>query len=374
MKMPIKLHLTVLLVALVCHSQAALAQEKGKFYGNLSYHAVEGKERVVKLITPFSFKDPRGKIWVAPAGAEVDGATIPPSLWSIVGAPFTGKYREASVIHDYYCWSKSESWQDTHKVFYEGMIANGVSETKAYQMYMAVYWQGPRWIRADQNKNNSEVISGTALQVKYQDIDIVKFTSQPGMNLEKIEAYIDKALEISDIKALQRKLVQSEDCSVVVASIDGVDKSTALCQLNKANKKLLAKRNLKILIGDVETLLSANNQFLIPEIDNYITNPSEKNWKLVTEATDKVRDIVNLTMLSLIQHDEDLKNAAGDGASGEFLTAGRLKQLLSQRSVMLEMNVTDAPHPGKDLKQWKLVYLELLKRLGEQLKTLQTRL
>jgi len=56
------------------------------------------------------------------------------SIWSIIGAPFTGRYREASVVHDYYCDTKSERWQDTHRVFYDGMRANGVDAATAKLM------------------------------------------------------------------------------------------------------------------------------------------------------------------------------------------------------------------------------------------------
>jgi Protein of unknown function (DUF1353) len=44
-----------------------------------------------------------------PAGAIVGGASIPQVFWSIIGGPFEDKYREASVIHDYYCEQKSDT-------------------------------------------------------------------------------------------------------------------------------------------------------------------------------------------------------------------------------------------------------------------------
>ena len=80
-----------------------------------------------------------------PAGVLVDGASIPSVFWSIIGAPFTGKYREASVIHDHYCETKSRHWKAVHRVFLDGMLASGVNDYQAKLMYLAVYRFGPRW-------------------------------------------------------------------------------------------------------------------------------------------------------------------------------------------------------------------------------------
>jgi hypothetical protein len=89
--------------------------------------------------------DPKGKKWDAPKGVTVNGASIPQAFWSIIGGPWDGKYREASVIHDYYCDTRSEPWQDVHRTFYTAMRANGVEEVRAKMMYAAVYRFGPRW-------------------------------------------------------------------------------------------------------------------------------------------------------------------------------------------------------------------------------------
>jgi hypothetical protein len=48
----------------------------------------------------FFFIDAQGKKWSAPKGSCLNGATIPKALWSTVGAPYSGCYRRASVVHD----------------------------------------------------------------------------------------------------------------------------------------------------------------------------------------------------------------------------------------------------------------------------------
>jgi hypothetical protein len=58
------------------------------------------EDRGMRLLKAFSFEDPDSKKWPAPTGSVVDGASIPRALWTIVGSPYTGDYRRASVVHD----------------------------------------------------------------------------------------------------------------------------------------------------------------------------------------------------------------------------------------------------------------------------------
>src|SRR6266487_89769 len=56
--------------------------------------------RTMTLLTELRYTDPNGNTWIAPIGSIVDGASIPRYLWSFMGGPFEGKYRNASVLHD----------------------------------------------------------------------------------------------------------------------------------------------------------------------------------------------------------------------------------------------------------------------------------
>src|SRR5262245_19425098 len=56
--------------------------------------------RTMTLLGELRYTDPHGEEWIAPIGSIVDGASIPRYLWSIMGGPFEGKYRNASVLHD----------------------------------------------------------------------------------------------------------------------------------------------------------------------------------------------------------------------------------------------------------------------------------
>jgi hypothetical protein len=101
--------------------------------------------RNVKLLADLIFYDPQETRWSVPAGAVVDGASIPSVFWPVIGGPFEGKYRDASIIHDWFCDKRTRTWQATHRVFYDGMLVSGVSQRKAKVMYFAVRWRGPRW-------------------------------------------------------------------------------------------------------------------------------------------------------------------------------------------------------------------------------------
>ncbi len=101
--------------------------------------------REMRLLRDFRYEDPDGVVWTAGGGEAVDGATIPRVFWSIVGGPFEGRYRYASVVHDTECRSKAHRWRSVHRMFHRGCRAGGVSPGQALLLYAAVYLFGPRW-------------------------------------------------------------------------------------------------------------------------------------------------------------------------------------------------------------------------------------
>src|SRR5262245_55475397 len=101
--------------------------------------------RLMRLQEPFEYIDPNNRRWPVPAGITVDGASIPQVFWSLIGGPFEGLYRSASVIHDYYCVRRTRAFLQVHRVFYDGMLTSGVDGSRAWLMYQAVANFGPRW-------------------------------------------------------------------------------------------------------------------------------------------------------------------------------------------------------------------------------------
>jgi hypothetical protein len=101
--------------------------------------------RRFSLLHDFNYIDKTRRMWEAPTGLIVDGASIPMPFWSVIGGPFEGLYREASVVHDAGCCAETKPWKDVHHMFYDAMRCSGVGWVKANTMFFAVWWCGPRW-------------------------------------------------------------------------------------------------------------------------------------------------------------------------------------------------------------------------------------
>lgn len=111
-----------------------MAANFGRFKGDvIALWLPDGRN--MQLTQRFAYVDPRGKEWVAPKDSVVNGASIPGSLWSVVGGPFEGQYRTASVVHDVGCEEMTSKWEDVHLMFYEACRCGGVSVGKAKTMY-----------------------------------------------------------------------------------------------------------------------------------------------------------------------------------------------------------------------------------------------
>lgn len=155
------IHRLSLLILIVLFSATAgfhaAAQDYGSFKGEFIVKWLSDG-RNMQLLSEVVYTSPDGKTWTAPKGTITDGASIPKALWSIIGAPFSGKYRNAAVIHDYYCEIQTRSWRNAHLAFYVASRAAGVSSIKAKVMYYAVYRFGPRWDNARAAGDDSSII------------------------------------------------------------------------------------------------------------------------------------------------------------------------------------------------------------------------
>ena len=101
--------------------------------------------RGMRLGAPVDFTCSKGLRWHAPEGAVIDGASIPRFLWRVIGSPYCGRYRAASVIHDVYCVSKARPSKEAHRAFYEMMLASGMGRCSALVLWLAVRCFGPRF-------------------------------------------------------------------------------------------------------------------------------------------------------------------------------------------------------------------------------------
>lgn len=132
--------------ALICGCAAPPEGAWGRYKGNIRVEMLDDG-RGMRLLEDFAYHDAHGNKWRAPKGAVIDGASIPKAFWSVIGGPFEGRYRAASIIHDVYCAEETHTaeWEDVHRMFYRAMRCSGVEDSRAKLMYWAVYRFGPRW-------------------------------------------------------------------------------------------------------------------------------------------------------------------------------------------------------------------------------------
>lgn len=116
-----------------------------QFSGPVSVTWSEDSPRDMQLLKDVTFTDSGGKIWRALQGSIINGASIPRFFWPLIGSPFVGFYRRATVLHDVYCDNHLRPAQDVHNMFFEAMISDGVPENKALKIFNAVDKFGPRW-------------------------------------------------------------------------------------------------------------------------------------------------------------------------------------------------------------------------------------
>src|SRR6516162_3729006 len=87
-------YFVVSVVAALFFSAGAFAAD-GSFKGDVVAQWLD-PDRSMKLTQDFGYIDPSGRPWEVPVGTIVDGASIPRIFWTLVGAPYSGKYRKAS--------------------------------------------------------------------------------------------------------------------------------------------------------------------------------------------------------------------------------------------------------------------------------------
>jgi Protein of unknown function (DUF1353) len=127
------------------NAAAARQQPRWGYYSGNVEARWENDGRTMTLLSELRYVDPDGVLWTAPAGSVVDGASIPRSLWSFMGGPFDGKYRNASVLHDVAYDQHIRPWQQCDRMFYNAMRCSGVSAVEAKTMYFALYKFGRHW-------------------------------------------------------------------------------------------------------------------------------------------------------------------------------------------------------------------------------------
>ncbi|MCB1503984.1 MAG: DUF1353 domain-containing protein [Hyphomicrobiaceae bacterium] len=96
--------------------------------------------REARLLEDFEYIDSAGRSWKVPAGYVTDGASIPYGAWSSGIGPYDGPYRDAAVLHDYYCEHKGlgRTWREVQDMFLDASLSRGTSEFTAKVLYAGV--------------------------------------------------------------------------------------------------------------------------------------------------------------------------------------------------------------------------------------------
>ncbi len=112
----------------------------GLFSGNpkTEWLSDKGSDRDMRVLEAFWYIDPAGRRWDAPAGTIINGASIPRTLWSTVGSPYTGDYRRAALVHDAAVGKEGMVRADADTMFYFACLAGGCSLVQAKMLYAGV--------------------------------------------------------------------------------------------------------------------------------------------------------------------------------------------------------------------------------------------
>lgn len=81
-------------------------------------------------------EDVQYRSYVVPKGFISDGATVPKLFWSVF--PPVDIYFKSCILHDWLVTKTAMKWKDAADVFYESLLDDGVSKTKALIMSRAV--------------------------------------------------------------------------------------------------------------------------------------------------------------------------------------------------------------------------------------------
>jgi hypothetical protein len=357
------------LLAAAAIPEALRAQEQfGSFEGDLVVKVLDDG-RKVRLAHPFAFKDPAGKLWSVPTGAVVDGASIPEAFWSFIGGPFEGKYREASVIHDHYCVEQTETWENVHLAFYNGMRANGVGPVQAKIMYGAVYNFGPRWLEVRPGERGT-LISGRPILLEEAKKAIIKFITDNDPSIEEIREVSAKLAQVESISQLEQLLFENANCTAILtdASVEpDVKRTLVLCGLSKASKKHAALKNLRTLVAHLRELLRTQRAFLLPKIEAYVASPSPDKWSEIQQWSRNVHGLIKLGIRSVLDVEDDTATTMAPPVDNVF-------NILNMRAAMISPILSGPPKSKDEMQRWTSQYLQLVRALEGKLSNLEKHL
>ncbi|HEY0626900.1 MAG TPA: DUF1353 domain-containing protein [Allosphingosinicella sp.] len=158
-----------------------------------------GADRRMKLVEDFWFDDRTGTRWHAKQGSVVDGASIPRALWVLVGSPYTGEYRRASIVHDIACVEAEgddAARKRADKMFYQACRAGGCNWWDATILYIGVRigaWYGGGLVEEPEGPKLRRTSLDEQLERDFQMVSQIVLSKGETDDPEEIEARTDEA-------------------------------------------------------------------------------------------------------------------------------------------------------------------------------------
>jgi hypothetical protein len=164
--------------------------------------------RLMKLTEDFAYVDKNGRTWASLKGSTIDGASIPQYFFSVVGGPFDGQYRNASIVHDTACDDRREKWQDVHRMFYEACLCGGLPKRKAQLLYWAVYNGGPQWTFVEEVRTHTIIDDDgtprTVTETVQAPMNIVRNVKVDEETLKRVEKRLtEKDFTLEELENLE---------------------------------------------------------------------------------------------------------------------------------------------------------------------------
>lgn len=207
----------ILIITLGISTCFAETSSTGYFEGTLELKP-QGCETNRKCILTFNLRytDPDNVVWQADANNITDGASIPIWAQPIIGDPYDPQFIKPAVIHDHYCEEvhRVRGWRETHKMFYQALINQGVNETKAKTMYLAVYIGGPKWRSVIEGRTcGKNCINAQKIKVIHKR-DTMNDDQNRRENFQKIQKIIEERrgnLSLVEIEALVKNKISNDE-------------------------------------------------------------------------------------------------------------------------------------------------------------------
>lgn len=298
-----------------------------------------------KLSQDYEYVDSEGTRWVTPKNYESDGASIPNPLKSFTGGSFDQRHIFASIIHDYYSCMRIRDEFKTHEAFYFGLLAKGIKESRALDMFKAVVIAGPSWPEppADRVEIYDVVVGPNCAY------DEDGWEGKPGNQFYPYDpepGFIGKLDEALSVIFLRRK---SLAMSRVLLASDGeyfdIDASGNRLE---ANLKTIFNRSKELNLLIKSSDLAANPSLLgilatdnLNDLDRQLGNPELlQGWDTLSD------DFVNSMLTqnqSLLQRDLDLLISVDEGNIFDILPSENRNIVFDNKSLTTKIQVGTEP-------------------------------